>query len=503
MSRINENIVNEIRDIKKKGKKIVLCHGVFDLVHPGHIDYFQAAKSLGDILVVTITSDRYIKKNIHSPYFDEDIRSNFLKKINLIDHVFIIDSFTAVPAIQKIKPNYYCKGVEYKKKDDIGNLSLEKKALTKVNGKLRFLGKNVQSSTKFISENFFKFDDKIIQTNLAKIQTASVKKIIDKAKKLKVLIVGESIIDKYTYVETNGVSPKSNTLSCIKKDEKIMSGGVLATYKFVSSFVKSTFLVSLINQDLSKDKKYQEAIGKSKDLIKSKSYPKIIKNRIIEGQDDKKLRKFLTINDFEEKKISIADENLILKKLNKLLSKVDVVIVQDFGHNLLTNKVVRLLEKKSKKLSICIQANSLNYGFNIIGKKFKKANIYSLDERELQLFAAKKNINHYEEVKNLNKLLSAEKGFLTCGAKFSIVAEKNSYIQVPTLNKNAVDTMGAGDIFHAMASILSCLTKNNFLILFLSQIAGAHSVSIFGNSDFPKVSEILKTFNYYKNLLKK
>lgn len=49
---ISKNEVEEIKELKKQGKKIVLCHGVFDLVHPGHIIHFQEAKKLGDVLVV-------------------------------------------------------------------------------------------------------------------------------------------------------------------------------------------------------------------------------------------------------------------------------------------------------------------------------------------------------------------------------------------------------------------------------------------------------------------
>ena len=62
--------------------------------------------------------------------------------------------------------------------------------------------------------------------------------------------------------------------------------------------------------------------------------------------------------------------------------------------------------------------------------------------------------------------------------------------------------MGAGDIFHATASLLSCTSKNNFLNLFLSQITGAHAVSIVGNSDFPKINNVIKSFKFYVNSLK-
>ena len=121
---LNKKITKLISSIREQKKKIVLCHGVFDLVHPGHIDYFKAAKSLGDILIVTITADTFIKKNMHSPYFDEQTRYNFLSNIKIIDHVFIVNQPTALPAIKKLKPDFYCKGTEYKKSDFIGNLEI-------------------------------------------------------------------------------------------------------------------------------------------------------------------------------------------------------------------------------------------------------------------------------------------------------------------------------------------------------------------------------------------
>ena len=500
---INQETVKEINSLRNRGKKIVLCHGAFDLVHPGHMEHFQRAKLLGDILIVTITGDRFIKKNIQSPYFDEETRYDFLNKIKIIDYVFVVNHYTAVPVIQKFRPHYYCKGIEYKNSDNVGNLELEKKALYKSGGKLKFLGKNVQSSSKFISKIFFKLDDKIIKSNLSNLKLAEVQKTLNKLKNLKVLIVGESIIDQYTYVEAKGVSPKSSTLSCVTKTEQIMPGGVLATYKFLSSFVKSVSLISLINSDLFNEKKYKKLFSKVNGLIKSKNYSKIIKNRVIESYyGDKKIKKLLTLNEFEDKKLSNSDERLMLNRLNRLLPKIDIVIVQDFGHNFFTQKIINLIQKKSKKLSLNVQSNSLNYGFNIIGKKFTKTDFYTLDERELELFSAKKNIDHLLELKKLNKYLTAEKGFLTCGGKFSLVVEKNKYFKIPTLNKNAVDSVGAGDIFHSMSSLLSTVTKNNFLTLLLSQIAGAHSASIVGNSDYPKLPEILNTFKFYKNSIK-
>ena len=148
---ISNQDLYDLKNLKKKGKKIILCHGSFDY-YPGHLNHFEQAKKFGDILVVTITADNFIKKNIHSPFYSQNIRINFLKNLKVVDYAFVVNDVDAVPAIETIKPNYYCKGLEYKKIDKIGNLNKEKRILFKNKGKIKFLGKAVKSSSKIISE---------------------------------------------------------------------------------------------------------------------------------------------------------------------------------------------------------------------------------------------------------------------------------------------------------------------------------------------------------------
>src|SRR3990167_3665452 len=102
--------------LRKQGKNIVLCHGVFDLLHPGHIKHFQSAKSFGDILIVTITADKFVNKGPGRPVFNEKLRSEVLSAISAIDYVAIVESSNAIYAISKIKPHVYVKGPGFKKK---------------------------------------------------------------------------------------------------------------------------------------------------------------------------------------------------------------------------------------------------------------------------------------------------------------------------------------------------------------------------------------------------
>ena len=109
-----ENLEKIILKLKKKGKKIVLCHGVFDLLHIGHIKHFNEAKNYGDILVVTLTPDIYVNKGPKRPAFNEELRVEAIAALNVVDFVALNSSPTAINVIEKIKPNIFCKGSDYK-----------------------------------------------------------------------------------------------------------------------------------------------------------------------------------------------------------------------------------------------------------------------------------------------------------------------------------------------------------------------------------------------------
>ena len=143
--------------IKKKksfGQKIVLCHGAYDLVHYGHISHFKKAKEYGDILIVTITTDKFINKGPNRPYFNQDIRKKFLASIDCIDYVAEVNSPSAIEAIKQIKPNYYCKGQEYKnfKNDITKKIKDEIRHLEKNNGKIIYTNEVTFSSSKILND---------------------------------------------------------------------------------------------------------------------------------------------------------------------------------------------------------------------------------------------------------------------------------------------------------------------------------------------------------------
>ena len=135
-----EQLIKKIKLEKIKNKKIIHCHGVFDLIHVGHIKHFREAKKNADFLVVSITADKYVNKGTGRPIFSENLRAEVLASLEFIDAVYINNYTTPIKLITLIKPNIYFKGSDYKdlKKDKTKNILKEISYVKKNSGKILY-----------------------------------------------------------------------------------------------------------------------------------------------------------------------------------------------------------------------------------------------------------------------------------------------------------------------------------------------------------------------------
>ena len=133
-------------------KKVVLCHGVFDIVHPGHIRHLDYAKSQADILIVSCTGDKFIDKGIYRPHIPQRIRASNLAAFEMVDYVLIDENKKPLNLLKKLKPDFFAKGFEYTSKGLPPATQEEKNELDKFGSKLIFTpGDIVHSSTKFLN----------------------------------------------------------------------------------------------------------------------------------------------------------------------------------------------------------------------------------------------------------------------------------------------------------------------------------------------------------------
>ena len=144
-----------LETLKREGKKIVLCHGCFDLMHPGHIKYFQASKAMGDILVVTITPDIFVDKGPGRPVFSQDLRAESIAALECVDFVAINEWPTAQETLRLLRPDVYVKGQEFEAPAARSEkLRREIAVLEQVGGEMRFTHEFVSSSTALLKRHY-------------------------------------------------------------------------------------------------------------------------------------------------------------------------------------------------------------------------------------------------------------------------------------------------------------------------------------------------------------
>ena len=158
----NFKIIDKINQLKKSKKTIGLCHGVFDLLHYGHLRHFKVAKKKCDFLFVSITTDQYIDKGPGRPIHDEGERLFILRNLKFIDHVFVAEGNSGVHSIELIKPDFYFKGSDYKDNtsDKTKKIFKEIYAVKKHSGKIIYTNEKEMSSSKIINQTSLALNEK-------------------------------------------------------------------------------------------------------------------------------------------------------------------------------------------------------------------------------------------------------------------------------------------------------------------------------------------------------
>ena len=240
-----------LRRARGAGRKVALCHGVFDVVHPGHIVHFKEAASLADIVVVTVTPDRFVRKGPGRPAFNQGMRLEALAALEYVDFVALNEWPTAVETIALLKPDLYVKGSEYAdpRRDVTGKIGEEERAVRKAGGKLVFTGGFTASSSSIINRHFSLYPP-ATQEYLTRFRRRhGADEIISRMKKLsglKALVVGEAILDEYCYCLPLGKSPKEFIVSTKYTSEERFAGGAVATANHVAGFCRSVALVTAL-----------------------------------------------------------------------------------------------------------------------------------------------------------------------------------------------------------------------------------------------------------------
>ncbi len=488
------------RALREQGKRIVQCHGTFDLVHPGHIIHFEEAREHGDVLVVTITDERMVNKGPGRPYFNNALRVKALSALACVDFVVVIPFPAAVEAIECVCPHVYCKGREYMDEgtDVTGNIRDDVLTVERLGGEMRYVGSVVFSSTRILNNHFDPVPSSVkdfCRRVAQRFTPQRFRELVDGLAKLKVLVVGDIIFDRYTTVSVQGLTSKNRMLSGRFVADEMQAGGALAVFRHVREFTPHAHLMAYVGKEPWVEGLLREHLPTESDLVQREDVTTIVKQRFVEPvKTGREMNKLFSVNYIDATHPSPEMVERMRSRLESVIGDYDLVIAMDFGHGVHQDPVRLLLEEKSRFLSLNCQTNSNNYGFNIINRRWNRADTFSLDRTELTLACGRKEFNHAEELARLKDYLGAKYAWLTLGEVETIGLNGDEPpCRVPPFESTAVDTIGAGDAFCAVGSLSAAAGLPLDLATFNSQLAGAQAVCIVGNRDCIKKARLLKS----------
>lgn len=486
--------------LKKEGKTIAHCHGCFDLMHPGHIKHFQSAAKIADVLVVTVTQDKFVNKGPGRPVFNEQVRAESIASLECVNYVAINKWPTAIETINLLKPNFYVKGPDYKVRsnDVTQNIGLEEQAVIENGGQLHITDDETMSSSKLINAHFSQLDDsvqKYLESFKAKFSVEQVTGFINDLSSLKVLVIGDTIIDEYHTCTPLGKSSKSPTISTIFRSGVAYAGGSLAIANHLEQFAGKVKLVTLLGE-----------LNPQKDFIESKlplsierkyfyraDGPTPTKRRYIDTYLNLKLFEVTFMNDkFIDKKL----EQEVVSYLQSEIAAFDLVLIADFGHGFITPGIIQFLEQSGKFLAINAQTNSNNFGFNYI-TKYKRANYISIDEKELRLPFGDAYGSVEELIKKLATIAQCSNIQITLGAAGSVIYNNNKFVYTPAFATSVKDSVGAGDAVLSVTTLCSFAKVPTEVTGFVGNCVGALAVNILGNEHPVYQKDLIKFISHF------
>jgi rfaE bifunctional protein nucleotidyltransferase chain/domain len=498
-----EELARVLASIRAENKKIVLCHGVFDLLHVGHIRHFQQAKQLGDTLVVTVTPDKYVNKGPHRPAFTEDLRVEAVAALDCVDFVALNKWPMAVETIELLRPDIYVKGSEYREaeKDHTRGITLEEGALKSVGGKLVFTDDITFSASNLINRYLPVFPKETVdylQSFCARYYVEDILQYLESARPLKVLVVGEAIVDEYEYCEAIGKSSKEPTLAVKRLSTEKFAGGILAVGNHVANFCDHVSLVSFLGAEHSQEDFIREKLNKNieKIFLYRKGSPTVAKKRFVESYFFTKLLEVYEVNDaaWDE-----ADNEQLCATLSDQVPGHDVVIVVDFGHGMLTREAIDILCGKARFLALNAQSNAGNLGYHTISK-YRRADYICMAENEIRLEARDRRGDLRGMILKVSQQLVCGKIVVTRGKQGSLCySEHEGFLEVPAFAGQVVDRMGAGDAFLSLTALCVAQRAPMEVIGFIGNAVGAQAVATVGHR---KSIERVSLFKQIESLLK-
>jgi rfaE bifunctional protein kinase chain/domain/rfaE bifunctional protein nucleotidyltransferase chain/domain len=470
---------------RPRQRKAIMCHGTFDVVHPGHVRHLLYAKTKADILIASLTSDEHIKKGNLRPYVPEDLRAVNLAALEMVDYVVIDRDATPLKNLAIIQPDYFAKGYEYTAGQVHPKTQEEIQVLDSYGGEVIFTpGDIVYSSSALIelAPPAIAVEKLMVLMDAEGVSFNDLRATLDKLKGIRAHVVGDTIVDSYTYTSMIGGMTKTPTISVRfeKKTDYVGGAGVVAKHLRAAGAEVSFSTVlgndqyrSFVLDDLS-------TAGVHCLPIIDETRPTTNKNAIVSDGG----YRLLKIDTLDNR--SISDK--IVEQLRTQIgdTRTDAIVFSDFRHGVFNRSTIPQLTEVIPEGAFRVAdsqvasrwGNILEFeGFDLITPNEREAR-FALGDQDSVLRPLALELHQRSKCKTLI-LKCGDRGIITYRADS---ADLRAFFNIESFTDRVVDAVGAGDALLAYSTLALVATKNDVIASILGNIAAGveceHDVNV-------------------------
>lgn len=307
---------------------------------------------------------------------------------------------------------------------------------------------------------------------------------------LNVVVIGETIIDEYAYCEVLGKSGKEPTLVGELSHIDVQGGGVIAIANHLVDFCASVKVVSALGECDTREGFVRASFREGVDahLAKVPNAATIVKRRYLDAHGKGKLLGVYKTR-FGTPSPALAWE----QEVERSVQQADLVVVADYGHDLLTASCAQRISEKSRFLALNCQMNASNLGYHVVSK-YPRANFVCVHEGELRLDARDRTSALESVIAKTQVKMGCETIMITRGRHGTLLRDCHGTMHSSSALANAaVERVGAGDAVLALSALGCAAGLEPFVVGALANLAGARLVSVMGNRQCVRKAELLKT----------
>ncbi len=467
-----------------RDKKVIMCHGVFDVVHPGHVRHLIYAKSKADILVASVTADRHIDKGAYRPHVPQELRAATLAAFEIVDYVVIDRNPTPLENISLLQPDYFAKGYEYNANQVHPKTAEEMEVIEGYGGEVIFTpGDIVYSSSKLIdlAPPVIKLEKLMTLMEREKINFDDLRRTLIGMANKRVHVVGDTIVDSLTQCAMIGGQTKTPTMSVLYEGRTEYVGGAGIVAKHLRSAGAEVVFSTVLGDDPLKEfvLKDLKSCGVDVRPVIDKTRPTTNKNAVVVGG-----YRLLKIDTLDNRSIT----NGILADIKELVRVVptDAVVFSDFRHGIFNRRTISgLISSIADGVYRVADSQVASRWGNIT--EFRDFDLITPNEREARFALADQDSgirplasSLYDAAQCKTLILKlGDRGVLTC--KSGEHESLDSFFSVDSFVDRVVDAVGAGDALLAYATLAMLVSASPAEATILGTMAASCECESDGN----------------------